>query len=112
MFVFVISDRFGSNTRGDTYDAQWNRVDLEFAPYVRSKRPAPPPNNLELLLDTAALLSEDSDYVRVDLYAPTDQVYFGELTFKAGAGVRPMRPDRVDYEWGRTEVSGIAVTAP
>lgn len=101
MFILVISDRFGSNTRGDTYDAQWNRLELEFVPYLRSTRPAPPPNNLELLLDTAARLSEDFDYVRVDLYAPTDEVFFGELTFTPGAGVSPMRPDRVDYEWGR-----------
>ncbi|KAA1001643.1 hypothetical protein FVF58_38945 [Paraburkholderia panacisoli] len=101
MFILVISDRFGSNTRGDTYDAQWNHLDLEFAPYLRSTRPAPPPNNLELLLDTAALLSEDFDYVRVDLYAPTDEVFFGELTFTPGAGVSPMRPDCVDFEWGR-----------
>ncbi|WP_368621239.1 ATP-grasp fold amidoligase family protein [Paraburkholderia sp. BR13444] len=101
MFIFVISDRFGSNTRGDTYDAQWNRIDLEFAPYVRSTRPAPRPNNLELLLDTAAHLSEGFDYVRVDLYSPSDRVFFGELTFTPGAGVSPMLPDRVDYEWGR-----------
>ncbi|MFL9934477.1 ATP-grasp fold amidoligase family protein [Paraburkholderia sp. RL18-103-BIB-C] len=101
MFILVISDRFGSNTRGDTYDAQWNHLDLQFAPYLRSTRPAPPPHNLDLLLDTAALLSEDFDYVRVDLYAPTDEVFFGELTFTPGAGVSPMRPDRADFEWGR-----------
>ncbi|NUY30139.1 hypothetical protein F0160_06345 [Paraburkholderia sp. JPY303] len=101
MFIFVISDRFGSNTRGDTYDAQWNRIDLEFAPYLRSTRPPPRPNNLDLLLDTAALLSEGFDYVRVDLYAPSGRVFFGELTFTPGAGVSPMLPDRVDYEWGR-----------
>lgn len=76
-------------------------LSLEFSPYLRSTRPAPPPNNLELLLDTAALLSEGFDYVRIDLYAPTDEVFFGELTFTPGAGVGPMRPDRVDFEWGR-----------
>jgi hypothetical protein len=101
MFIFVITDRFGSNTRGDTYDAQWNRLELEFAPYPRSTTPAPPPKNLDRLLDTAALLSEDFDYVRVDLYAPADDVFFGELTFTPGAGVSPMRPDRIDFEWGR-----------
>jgi hypothetical protein len=101
MFILVVSDRFGSNTRGDTYDAQWNHLDLEFLPYLRSTSPAPPPNNLDLLLDTAARLSEGFDYVRVDLYAPTDEVFFGELTFTPGAGVSPMRPDRVDFEWGR-----------
>jgi hypothetical protein len=53
------------------------------------------------LLDTAALLSEDFDYVRVDLYAPADEVFFGELTFTPGAGVSPMRPAHIDLEWGQ-----------
>ena len=47
------------------------------------------------------MLSEDFDYVRVDLYAPDNEVYFGELTFTLGAGVLPFGPDEVDYEWGR-----------
>ena len=46
-------------------------------------------------------LSEDFDYVRVDLYAPDNEVYFAELTFTPGAGVLPFAPDKVDYEWGR-----------
>jgi hypothetical protein len=44
---------------------------------------------------------KDFDYVRVDLYAPDNEVYFGELTFTPGAGVLPFAPDKVDYEWGR-----------
>ncbi|RKT24431.1 teichuronopeptide biosynthesis TupA-like protein [Paraburkholderia sp. RAU2J] len=101
MFIVVISDRFGNNTRGDVYDAQWNHLDVGIGPYARSATPPPPPENLELILETAAVLSEDFNYVRVDLYAPNNNVYFGELTFTPGAGVVPMRPDRVDFEWGR-----------
>lgn len=101
MFIVVISDRFGKNPRGDVYDAQWNHLDVGIGPYTRSTTPSPPPENLELMLETAALLSEDFNYVRVDLYAPPQNVYFGELTFTPGAGVVPMRPDCVDLEWGR-----------
>jgi hypothetical protein len=101
MFIVVISDRFGSDTRGDVYDAQWNHLDITIGTYPQSPAPQPRPHNLEQILDTAAILSEDFDYVRVDLYAPKDEVYFGELTFTPGAGVVPMRPDKVDFAWGQ-----------
>ncbi|SDR41291.1 TupA-like ATPgrasp [Paraburkholderia fungorum] len=101
MFIVVISDRFGDDTRGDVYDAQWNHLEVGIGPYARSATPSPPPDNLELMLETAAVLSADFNYVRVDLYAPNNDVYFGELTFTPGAGVVPMRPDCVDFEWGQ-----------
>jgi hypothetical protein len=100
MFIVVISERFSDNPRGDVYDAQWNHLDVGIGPYARSPAPEPPPHNLALILETAATLSHDFNYVRVDLYAPNDDVYFGELTFTPGAGVVPMRPDCVDFEWG------------
>jgi TupA-like ATPgrasp len=101
MYIVVISDRFGSDTRGDVYDAEWNHLDVQIGPYIRSTTPRPPPLNLESILETAAVLAQDFNYVRVDLYALNSGVYFGELTFTPGAGVVPMRPDGVDLEWGR-----------
>lgn len=106
IYILVISDRFGNKTRGDVYDANWNHLDVAIGYYKRSTVPAPPPENLESVLDAAATLSEDFDYVRVDLYAPDNEVYFGELTFTPGAGVLPFSPDSVDYEWGRL-LSGV-----
>ncbi|QQC66995.1 ATP-grasp fold amidoligase family protein [Paraburkholderia ginsengisoli] len=101
LYILVISDRFGSATHGDVYDANWNHLDIAIGFYKRSAKPAPRPANLESVLDAAAALSEDFDYVRVDLYAPDNHVYFGELTFTPGAGVLPFTPDRIDYEWGK-----------
>ncbi|MDR7003254.1 ATP-grasp fold amidoligase family protein [Paraburkholderia strydomiana] len=101
MYIVVISDRFGNNTHGDVFDVHWNHLDVGIGPYARSTTPPPPPENLNSILDMAAVLAEDFNYVRVDLYAPGNAVYFGELTFTPGAGVVPMRPDRVDFEWGR-----------
>jgi len=101
MYILVISDRFGSNTHGDVYDVDWNHLDIAIGYYKRSDSPSPAPENLKAILDTAAILAEDFDYVRVDLYAPDNDVYFGELTFTPGAGVLPFTPDKVDYEWGR-----------
>jgi hypothetical protein len=101
IYILVISDRFGSATRGDVYDVDWNHLDIAIGYYKRSAKPAPRPPHLEAVLDTAVRLCEDFDYVRVDLYAPDDRVYFGELTFTPGAGVLPFTPDKIDYEWGK-----------
>jgi TupA-like ATPgrasp len=101
IYILVISDRFGSNTRGDVYDIDWNHLDIAIGYYKRSVTPAPRPPHLQAVLDTAVKLCEDFDYVRVDLYAPDSRVYFGELTFTPGAGVLPFTPDKTDYEWGK-----------
>lgn len=101
MYLLVISDRFGASTHGDVYDADWNWLDIAIGLYKRSAAPAPRPGNLDAILDVAAKLCADFDYVRVDLYAPDNQVFFGELTFTPGAGVLPFTPDSIDYEWGK-----------
>ncbi len=101
MFILLISDRFGNETRGDVFDARWNHLDIEFSPYTRSIIPPPPPDHLESMLTLAASLAEGFDYVRVDLYAPGNDLYFGELTFTPGAGTMRIRPEAIDVEWGR-----------
>lgn len=100
MYIVKISDRFGPLPRGDVYDADWNHLDVTIGEYARGTTPSGPPDNLDAILEAAAKLSNGFDYVRVDLYAPDNALYFGELTFTPGAGVVPMFPDRVDFEWG------------
>ncbi|HEX7933325.1 MAG TPA: ATP-grasp fold amidoligase family protein [Paraburkholderia sp.] len=101
IYILVISDRFGADTRGNVYDADWNHLDIAIGEYKPSPQPAPRPENLDAILNAAIKLCADFDYVRVDLYAPGNEVYFGELTFTPGAGVLPFTPDRIDYEWGK-----------
>lgn len=101
MYILVITDRFGSNTRGDVYDASWNRMEIAIGPYKRSDHLLARPENLDALLKAAATLASDFEYVRVDLYAFDNRLYFGELTFTPGGGVLPFTPDRIDYEWGK-----------
>ncbi|SAL62091.1 ATP-grasp fold amidoligase family protein [Caballeronia humi] len=101
IYTALISDRFGEHPRGDMYDGEWNRLDIAIGHYPRSEKPEPRPANYEELLSVATTLAADFEYVRVDLYAPENKIYFGELTFTPGAGVFPMRPDIVDYQWGQ-----------
>jgi hypothetical protein len=100
IYILVISNRFGADTRGDLYDVDWNHQDVAIGEYQPSEKPPPRPDNLDAIVDAAVKLSADFDYVRVDLYSPNNQIYFGELTFTPGAGVLPFMPDRIDYEWG------------
>jgi hypothetical protein len=101
IYIAMISDRFGEHPRGDMYDANWKRLDIAIGHYARSEQPAPRPHDFDELLSVATRLAQGFDYVRVDLYAPGARICFGELTFTPGAGVFPMQPDSVDYEWGR-----------
>ncbi|WP_238812801.1 ATP-grasp fold amidoligase family protein [Paraburkholderia sp. SG-MS1] len=100
MYIVKISDRFGPSPRGNVYDVDWNYLDVTIGDYARSATPEPPPSNLSEIIGAADKLSRDFDYVRVDLYAPDNALFFGELTFTPGAGVVPMFPDQVDFEWG------------
>ncbi|SAK91552.1 hypothetical protein AWB79_06711 [Caballeronia hypogeia] len=101
IFILVISDRFGEHTRGDIYDENWNLLDVSMGHYARSTTPDPRPANLDELLSVARKLSSDFGFVRVDLYDSKGAIHFGELTFTPGAGMFPLKPDRVDYEWGQ-----------
>lgn len=92
IYILVISDRFGADTRGDLYDVNWNHLDVVIGEYKPSENPPPRPDNLDAIVDAGIKLSADFDYVRVDLYSPNNQVYFGELTFTPGAGVLPFMP--------------------
>jgi hypothetical protein len=100
-YTLVISDRFTPHPRGDFYDAEWSHLDISIGHYPRSEVAAPPPKNLDKMLEIAGKLARSFEYVRVDLYAPDDRILFGELTFTPGAGVYRLRPEAIDYNWGR-----------
>jgi hypothetical protein len=66
------------------FDKDWRLLDSnmpqhELAPHLK-------PANFEVMLQVARDLSADFDFVRVDLYAVEDKVYFGELTCTPAAG--------------------------
>ncbi|WP_233217238.1 ATP-grasp fold amidoligase family protein [Trinickia dabaoshanensis] len=96
----IVSDRFGT-PHGDVFDVHWNHLDLAVGHYARSKTPPPKPPHWDEIVRLATRLVDGLGYVRLDLYVPDGEIYFGELTFTPGAGVFPFHPDRYDYEWGQ-----------
>ncbi len=76
------------------YAPSWERL-----PMTWGKKPGPTieaPRNLDRMLEVAASLSRDLDFVRVDLYSTGDRVYFGELTLTPLGGFMPIEPREYD----------------
>lgn len=59
------------------------------------------PSNLNKMIKIAEKLSEDFDFVRVDLFNVDDKIYFSELTFTPCSGFMPLEPENIDLELGK-----------
>ncbi len=97
-FIQVNSNRFANHTL-DFFDLQWNRLNIKLH-YPTSSVPPARPTLLNKMSEIAAILSEQFNYIRVDLYCVKNQIFFGELTFTPGCGLKKMYPQQVDREWG------------
>jgi TupA-like ATPgrasp len=96
--IQVDTDRRGLHRR-NFFDAAWNELDIRD---VREHGVAPveKPPLLGEMIRCAEALAEDTDMVRVDLYAVKGRIYFGELTHTPGSGLSPLRPRIWDARWG------------
>ena len=65
----------------DLYDKDWNQTEGINPIWHKNRKVYPKPKTYERMVEIASKLSEDFDYVRVDLYEIEDHVLFGELTF-------------------------------
>ena len=65
----------------DLYDKDFNLTEAVKPIWHKKRKTYPKPKTYEQMLEIASKLSEDFDYVRVDLYEIEDSVLFGELTF-------------------------------
>jgi TupA-like ATPgrasp len=58
------------------------------------------PDNLEMMIDYAQILSDSIDFIRVDLYNIRRKVYFGELTNTPENGFGKFHPSSWDEVFG------------
>lgn len=65
----------------DHYDADWNLTDGVMPAFHPTQRPIARPKTFEKMKEIAVALSEDLEYVRVDLYEIDGKILFGELTY-------------------------------
>ncbi len=59
------------------------------------------PSNIDQIIDMAQKLAKPFDFVRVDFYIAKQGIFFSELTFHSGGGIRPIKPIEFDYKLGR-----------
>lgn len=58
-------------------------------------------SNLEEAKIICRTLSEDFEFVRVDLFEVDEKIYFSELTFSPCSGMMPIEPQEYDKELGK-----------
>ncbi len=82
--ILVCSDREQKNYR-DFFDLNWNYLN-----YAKEEKRNPnkisKPKNLDKMIEYAEKLSNEFEFVRVDLYNINGKIYFGEMTFTPAAG--------------------------
>lgn len=99
-FILVCSERT-DGLKLSLFDTEWNPL-TEYLQNTPIPNPLPAvPNQLTQMLDVARKLAHDFPFVRVDLYAIKNKIYFGEMTFSPAAGVFDYYNDEFIEKWGR-----------
>ena len=96
--LFILTDRF-IDTRLDFFDDKFEHLPFERG-YPNAEKEIRKPENFEQMLDIAAKLSQNIDFVRIDLYNINGKIYFGEFTFTPGNGMEPFTPEDWDRKVG------------
>ena len=91
--MLVVTDR-STDCRFDFFDMEFNHLDIT-KNHPQADKAIEKPALFEELKQTAAKLSQGMRFVRVDLYAIDNKIYFGEYTFFAGGGFTLFHP----LEW-------------
>lgn len=99
MFIQVDEGRFKDHKRA-IFDSEWKRLNMKHCSKYPLIEECIKPKNFEEMKEVAKKLSEDFEYVRVDVYNLEGKIYFGELTFCHGSGFENFEPESIDYEWG------------
>jgi hypothetical protein len=92
--IHVDFQRFDDHVR-DVFDSEWNLLPLEIK-YPQSGNPLSKPPNLKAMIEIAEVLSQDLDFVRVDLYDNSQGIKFGEMTSYPAGGIHEFRPPHFD----------------
>lgn len=95
LYIQVDLDRHTRHVRR-YYDTAWKPQNFTLR-YPMADKEIPCPQPFGRMLEIARILSTGFDFVRVDLYAIGEQVFFGELTFHPESGNAPFS----DYETDR-----------
>ena len=98
----VIRNR-STNECIDFYDMNWNLMPFVGLTYsVRNcDSVTAKPKNLDVMIDIATKLSDDTPFARIDLYNIDGVIYFGEITFYPNSGFGSFRPEFWNEKLGK-----------
>lgn len=94
---FIIAYKTRDSLR-NIYNRNWERLDCETT--FKKGAGLEKPENLGLILNLASKLSAGFVFVRVDLLATSNGVFFGELTFTPTMGFIRFNPPEYDLVFG------------
>lgn len=85
--------------KSNAYNENWEKLNFTMGTELYTYD-VKPPKNFDKMIEIAKKLSEDFDYVRVDLYNIDGKIYFGELTFCDAGGFEKFTDKKWDYRLG------------
>ncbi len=99
---YLIQVDYGRFTKHERnlYDLDWNYIPEEIEYPTNADHKIDKPQNIELMLDLAAKLSEGIPSVRTDFYNINGKVYFGEITFYQEAGFARFSSEKFAHQLG------------
>ncbi len=99
-YIQVVSDRTNGAYKVCFYDKNWNKQ--SWWNNVFYEKEIEKPHKLIEMIKLASKLSEEFNFVRVDLYhLDNDNIYFGEMTFTPNSGIMNWSCDEIDKDLGQ-----------
>lgn len=97
--VLYIERVIGDERYRIMFDENWRPVDYKSS-FSKLDIKIKKPKNYKEILQVIDKLSEDFNFVRVDLFLLGNKIYFGELTFFPTAGFMQFENPNIDKLWG------------
>lgn len=98
-FIENITKRKFQYLESNFYTIEWKKLDFSIGTNI-DKIEREKIENFDLMNRLAKNLSQDFDYVRVDLYNINGKIYFGELTFCGDSGFSRFTDKSWDFKFG------------
>lgn len=98
-FIQVISERNNGKMLQNFYDSEWNELDISFGE-LNGYKNIDKPTKLSEMVEVAEKLSNEFQFVRVDLYYVDEKILFGELTFTPRGGILNLKPQELNFKLG------------